>query len=279
MQVLVTGAEGMLGRMVCDELTQKHISFVPADIIGDGARVDIADCESVFEVFDKYKPDYVINCAAMTNVDGCESQIDLAYKLNAVGPYNLACACESCGAILTQISTDYVFDGEKGESYTEFDVPNPTGVYGASKLAGESAIREVCPHHYIIRTSWMFAPHGKNFALTMLRLAENHSEIKVVNDQFGSPTYAKDLAEFVVFMQGSPMFGTYHYTNSGSCNWYEFACAVLKAAGKNVKVTPISTEEYGAPTKRPKYSVLANTKLPALRSWKEALKEYINNIN
>ncbi len=284
MPVLVTGAEGMLGRLVCAELKNKRIEYVPADIIGDNAHIDIADPDDVFEFMGKINPEAVINCAAMTNVDGCETETDLAYKLNAVGPQNLACACASYGAVLTHVSTDYVFDGKKGEPYTEFDKPNPLGVYGASKLAGEEAVREICPSHYIVRTSWLYAPHGKNFALTMLRLAETRDEIKVVADQYGSPTYAKDLAEFLVFLHGSPMFGTYHFTNSGVCSWYEFAAAILEGAGKQVKVTPISTEEYPTPTERPKYSVLRHYRMELMgldkaRPWQETVKEFNKAVN
>ncbi|MBP5092422.1 MAG: dTDP-4-dehydrorhamnose reductase [Abditibacteriota bacterium] len=283
MPVLVTGAEGMLGRLVCAELKAKRVEYVPADIIGDNAHIDIADPDDLFEAFGRIRPEAVINCAAMTNVDGCETEIDLAYKLNAVGPQNLACACVAYGAVLTHVSTDYVFDGKKGSPYTEFDKPNPLGVYGASKLAGEEAIREICPNHYIVRTSWLYAPHGKNFALTMLRLAETRDEIKVVADQYGSPTYAKDLAEFLVYLHNSPMFGTYHFTNSGVCSWHEFAAAILEGAGKSVKVTPISTEEYPTPTERPKYSVLRHYRMELMgldkaRPWQETVKEFNEEI-
>lgn len=282
MRVLVTGACGMLGSLVCEALKGKH-TVVPTDIAPGCEIMDISDTASVFDVINRTRPEMVIHCAAMTDVDGCERDPDAAHKVNAVGTWNLACACASIDCPIAYVSTDYVFDGEKGEAYTEFDPPNPMSAYGASKLAGERAIKEQCAQHYIVRTSWLFAPHGKNFALSILKAAEVRPELRVVADQFGSPTYAKDLAEFLVTLVGSPLHGTYHFTNSGSCSWFEFASAILNAVGKTeVKIVPIKTEEWPTPTRRPKYSVLRHYRMELLgrdgaRPWQEAVAEFASS--
>lgn len=271
----------MLGRLVCQVLNDKH-EVIPTDVLPDCEHLDITNTESVFEVVKKHRPEMVIHCAAMTDVDGCERSPDLAFKVNALGTWNLACACAANDAAIAYVSTDYVFDGEKGEPYTEFDRTNPTSAYGASKLAGEQAVTELCPKHYIVRTSWVFAPHAKNFALTMLRLSETNKEIKVVADQFGSPTYAKDLAGFLASLAGSPLYGVYHYTNSGACSWHEFAKNILETAGRtDVNVVPIKTEDWPTPTRRPKFSALRHYRLELLgrdhaRSWQEATAEFIS---
>lgn len=280
MRVLVTGACGMLGSLVCEALKGKHV-VVPTDVLQGCEILDIADTGAVFDVINRVRPEMVIHCAAMTNVDGCERDPDIAHKINAVGTWNLACACASIDCAIAYVSTDYVFDGEKGEPYTEFDSPNPLGAYGASKLAGELAVKELCKKHYIVRTSWLFAPHGKNFALTMLKAAETQPKLTVIADQFGSPTYAKDLAEFLASLVGSPLHGTYHFTNSGSCSWFEFAREILNTAGKTeINIVPITTEEWPTPTRRPKFSVLRHYRMELLgrdsaRPWQEAVKEFV----
>ena len=175
-----------------------------------------------------------------------------------------------------------MFDGTKGAPYTEYDKPNPINQYGASKLAGEEAVRELCNRHYIVRTSWLFAPHGKNFALSILRASEVNKEMRVVSDQTGSPTYAKDLAHFLATLAGSPLYGTYHFANAGSCSWFEFAKNVLEQAGRlDVNVVPIKSEEWNTPAKRPAYSVLRRYKLELLgrdsaRPWQEAVTEFVS---
>jgi len=280
-RVLVTGACGMLGRLVCGALDGKH-EVIGTDVLGGCERLDIADTENVFEVIARHRPETVIHCAAMTDVDGCERDPDAAFKINAVGTWNLACACASVDAALAYVSTDYVFDGEKGEPYTEFDPVNPISAYGASKLAGERAVIELCRRHYVVRTSWLFAPHGKNFAISILKAAETKPELRVVSDQIGSPTYAKDLAEFLALLVGSPLHGVYHFTNDGSCSWHEFASTILETAGKtDVKVIPIRSDEWPTPTRRPKYSVLRHYRMELLgrdvtRPWQEAVAEFVS---
>lgn len=280
MRILVTGACGMLGSLVCSELADRH-DVVPSDVIGDCERVDITDTDSVFGLIDRSRPDLVIHCAAMTDVDGCERDPDRAYLVNAVGTWNLACAAAQSDSAFVCVSTDYVFDGEKGSPYTEFDTPNPLSAYGASKLAGEQAVRELCRKHYIVRTSWLFAPHGKNFALSIIKAAQSNKELRVVADQIGSPTYAADLAQFLASLAGSPLYGTYHYTNAGSCSWHEFASEIVSAAGlTDVKVIPIRSEDWPTPTRRPKYSVLRHYRMELLgrdhaRPWQEAVAEFV----
>lgn len=281
MRVLVTGACGMLGSCVCDVMQREH-HVIPTDIIPECERMDVSDVGSVFDTMNRVRPELVVHCGGMTDVDGCERDPDLAHKVNAVGTWNVACACRSCGSAIAYVSTDYVFDGEKGEPYTEFDAPNPKNAYGASKLAGEQAVRELCSDHYIIRTSWLFAPHGKSFARTILQRAESNSELRVVSDQYGSPTYAKDLAEFVDTLAGSPLYGVYHYTNAGSCSWYDFARGILDTAGMTAaKVVPIKSEEWPTPTYRPRYSVLRRYRLELLgrdsaRPWEDAAAEFVS---
>jgi len=271
----------MLGRLVCAALQDKH-QVIPTDIIGGCEMMNISDTNSVFDTLNRFRPDLVIHCAAMTDVDGCTREPDAAFKANAIGTWNLACACASIDCAIAYVSTDYVFDGEKGEPYTEFDPTNPMSAYGASKLAGENAVRELCPKHYVVRTSWLFAPHGKNFAISILKAAETRPELTVVADQVGSPTYAKDLAEFLASLAGSPLYGVYHFTNSGQCSWYEFAKKILETAGKTaVKISPIKSEEWPTPTRRPKFSVLRHYRMELLgrdgaRPWEEAVAEFVS---
>lgn len=271
----------MLGSEVCKALSSRH-HVIPTDILEGCEKLDITDMDGVFDVVHRLRPEMVIHCAAMTDVDGCERNPDLAFKINGVGTWTLACACASVDAAIAYVSTDYVFDGDKDKPYTEFDRPNPINVYGASKFAGEKAVKEVCKKYYIVRTSWLFAPHGKNFAISILKAAEARPELRVVADQVGSPTYVKDLAHFLASLAGSPLYGTYHFTNSGACSWYEFAKSILETAGRTeVKVAPIKSEEWPTPTKRPKYSVLRHYKMELLgrdgaRPWQDAVAEFVS---
>jgi dTDP-4-dehydrorhamnose reductase len=284
-RVLVTGACGMLGTLVCEGLAKEHHDIIPTDVLGGCEMLDISDTNAVFAVINREKPEMVVHCAAMTDVDGCEREPDRAFKINAVGTWNLACACASIGCAIVYVCTDYVFDGEKGEPYTEFDSVNPISAYGASKLGGEAAVREVCPKHYVVRTSWVFAPHGKNFPLSILKAAQTNRQLRIVADQVGCPTYAKDLAQFLISLAGSPLYGVYHYTNAGSCSWYEFAKEILKKASMtDVEVIPIKSEDWPTPTKRPKYSVLRHYRMELLgrdnaRPWQDAVAEFVEQWN
>ena len=284
MKILITGASGMLGADLQKALGADH-ELIPTDVVGDVASLDITDTAEVMNMITAVRPDVVIHAAAYTDVDGCERDPDRAYKVNALGTWNVATACRENDAALVYVSTDFVFDGEKGAPYTEYDSTNPLGHYGGSKLAGEKHVRELCPRHYITRTAWLYGAHGKNFPFSMMNAAKTRKELKVVSDQIGSPTFTVDLAATIRDLIGSPMYGTYHVTNSGSCSWYEFAKEILRLAGiTDVDVKPIMAEEWPSPTRRPKQSVLRRYSLELqgrdnLRPWDEALKDFISRLN
>ncbi|WHH57409.1 dTDP-4-dehydrorhamnose reductase [Petroclostridium sp. X23] len=279
MRVLITGAKGMLGTDLAEVLQDTH------EVIGvDMDNFDITNIKETVENINELRPDIVIHCAAYTNVDGCESEMELAYKVNALGPRNVAVACNEINAAMVHISTDYVFDGTKGASYIEDDATNALSVYGKCKLAGENYVRTVLNKHYIVRTQWLYGKNGKNFVKTMVNLSKERDEIRVVNDQFGSPTYTLDLAYAIKELIQTPAYGIYHITNSGVVSWYEFTKDILELAGaQGVNVVPITTEEIDRPAPRPKYSPLENFywKLNGheqLRSYKQALADYLEEI-
>jgi dTDP-4-dehydrorhamnose reductase len=288
MKVLVTGANGMLGIDLCAELETAGHTVVRADAsVRDGLTVpawvpiDVTNTQAIKECILYHQPDAVIHAAAYTDVDGCERNPDLAYRVNALGTWNVAAVCGAHRITLVYISTDFVFDGTKQTPYTEYDAPNPLSHYGASKLAGERHVAALCPRHFIVRSSWMFGIHGKNFPDIILRKAASQPEIGVVCDQFGSPTYAPDLSRALVSLLESPLYGTYHITNSGHCCWYEFAQKAVELAGlKNVVVKPMPAELWPSPTKRPAYSVLRHYALELqgrdnLPPWTQALSHFI----
>ncbi len=258
-KTMILGAGGMLGTDLQANFPQA-ISFIHAEL-------DITDKNAVFSVIERQKPDIVINAAAYTKVDDCEENIELALSVNGAAPGYIAEACRSTGSGLVHFSTDYVFDGKKKE-YTESDKPNPINVYGASKLEGERAIANAMDRYYIIRTSWLFGLHGMNFIETMLKVGASNSLVRVVNDQFGKPTYTKDLAQKIPEILDYD-YGIYHITNEGVCSWYEFASAIIPNA------VPCTSKEYIRKAKRPEHSVLANTKTKPMRHWKDALAEYL----
>ena len=274
MKILLIGANGQLGFDVSKMLSQKH------EVIKcDKRDLDITNLTDVLEQVKQIKPDMIINSAAYTDVDSCENNVDLAYKVNALGVRNLAVAAYENRSRILHISTDFVFDGEKKEPYIEFDRPNPLSIYGKSKWAGEVMLKEICQRYYILRTAWLYGENGRNFVKTMLRLAEEKDAVKVVDDQIGSPTYTKDLVQVIEMIIETEAYGTYHVSNDGQCSWYEFAKKIFELAGKDVQVLPITTEELARPAKRPKYSVLKNFMLELqfdyyIRHWEEALKEY-----
>ena len=254
-QVLVTGANGQLGNSIKRISPNfKDLKFVFTDV----ADLDITNSEEVNTFFESNAFDYCINCAAYTAVDKAEEEVEKAYLINATAVKNLAKACQTAGAVLIHISTDFVFDGTKRTPYTEEDTPNPLSVYGKSKLKGEEYIKEICDRHFIVRTSWLYSEYGNNFVKTMLRLAETRKQISVVNDQIGSPTYAGDLAEFSlkVISSGSTAYGLYHYSNLGAISWYDFAVEIFKQHKKNVHVVPIPTSAYPTLANRPAFSVM-----------------------
>lgn len=279
---LVTGASGMLGRDLCRALTQAGIHFIEMDVEG----IDISSLSSVLEVFKTVKPGIVINVAAITDVDGCESTEELAFKVNAVGPENLAKAAKDFRSFLVHISTDYVFDGTKTEPYLEDDATNPIGVYGKSKLEGEIRIQKILPkNHCIIRTQWLYGAHGKNFVDTIIRAGAGNKILRIVNDQRGAPTYTVDLSDAIVKLCRLKATGNFHITNSGSTTWSNFAAKILKLSGLNkVQIQEISTQDLGRPAPRPLYSVLDTSKFERLtgtrlRHWEDALEEYLSKRN
>ena len=262
-KTLIIGSSGMLGSDLCKTFPDA-VKLTHHDL-------DITDREQVIESILKIKPDVVINAAAYTNVDGCEDNKELAFQVNGYGPGYIAEACARAGAKLVHFSTDYVFDGSKKE-YVESDIPDPINVYGDSKLLGEKKIIENMDDYRIVRISWLFGIHGKNFVETMLKLSGEIDTVKVVNDQFGKPTYTMDLASKVKeIIELDP--GIYHITNDGICSWYEFASSIID------NVIPCTSEEFPRKAKRPKYSVLVNTKTEPMRHWREALKTYLQERN
>jgi len=262
-KTLIVGANGMLGFDLC--------KVFPDAVKLTHRELDITNRDQVLESIRRIKPDLVINAAAYTDVEGCEDKQALAFKVNGYGPGYIAEACNKMGATLVHFSTDYVFDGSKTE-YIESDAPNPINVYGRSKLLGEQEIAEKLDDYKIIRISWLFGAHGKNFVDTMLKLSGEMAEVKVVNDQFGKPTYTVDLAHKIEELTELEA-GIYHLTNEGICSWYEFASAFIDNA------VPCTSEEFPRKAKRPKYSVLVNTKTGPMRHWKEALEDYLKEIN
>ncbi len=272
MKILILGHKGMLGRELAEAFKGKHEL-----VLRDREQIDISDEEDVETKIEELKPDVVINAAAYTAVDDAESNEELAYKVNGSAAGFIANSCKNIDALLVHFSTDYVFDGKSKLGYNEdYPVGRCLNVYGKSKALGEKLIQDVNPRHYLIRTSWLFGKRGKNFIETMLCLAGKDKEIKIVNDQFGSPTYAKDLAKKVrELIESQKPYGIYHITNSSSCNWYEFALKIFELAGLNPKTKPVKSVEFPTSAKRPNCSMLINTKLPPMRSWEEALKDYL----
>lgn len=292
MKVLITGCNGQLGNALIELLKNKRNSlgaipenFNDCEIIAiDIDDLDISDREATINFINTNKPDVIINCAAMTNVDGCESNKDVAFSANADGPENLAIAAEQIGAKLIHVSTDYVFDGTANTPYIESDHCSPNGVYGASKLQGEINVKNNCSKYFIVRTSWLYGYIGKNFVKTMRWLGKTKGAIKVVNDQRGNPTNADDLAYHLILLADTEYYGIYHCTGNGECTWYDFACKIIEYSKINCTVSPCTSDEFPSPTKRPSFSSLRNLGLENtvgdnMRQWEVALKEYIINLD
>jgi len=268
----------MLGRDLTDALRNEAIRVETVR----SNQMNITEPEGVVETLRRLRPAVVINTAALTDVDGCESMVERAFAVNARGPENLACACRATAAFLVHVSTDYVFDGSKGAPYTEEDHPSPLGVYGRSKEEGERLVREALPGaHCIVRTQWLFGLHGKNFVEAILRQTERTNRLRVVNDQYGAPTYTPDLAAALVTLSRKGATGTFHVTNAGITSWHGFACRIVELGGAHgVTVEEITSKESARPAPRPPYSVLDNQKFArcagySLRHWEEALQDYL----
>ncbi len=278
MKILITGSNGMLGHDLEEVLKDKHEL-----ILTTSKTLDITDKDKTIEIIKENKPDIVINSAAYTDVDGCETNQDLAYAVNAEGVKNLALGCKEVDCPLVHVSTDYVFDGTARDPIEEDGEIGPISVYGKSKLKGEEAIQEILDKYFIVRTAWLYGINGKNFPKTMLELAENHPEITVVYDEVGTPTYTPDLAYGISQLIETDFYGIYHLTNSGSCSWCEFARYIFEIAELDINVVPVTASEFSRPAPRPSYSVLKNKNwiengFEPLRDYKEAIKEYIELI-
>lgn len=288
MKVLITGSKGQLGNELINIInsgtaeigtvseTVKHAEVIALDV----EELDITNLAMVREVLHREKPEVVINCAAATNVDGCESNKELAFKINSLGPRNLAMISEEIGAKLVQVSTDYVFSGVGEVPLTEYHATAPYSVYGKTKLAGENYVRDFSSKYFIVRTAWLYGYVGKNFVYTMMNLGKQKEEITVVNDQRGNPTHANDLAYHILKLIETEEYGVYHCTGEGECTWYDFAKLIMDLSESKCKVIPCTSEEYKTPAKRPEYSSLDNMMLRCtvgdeMRDWKEALKSFM----
>lgn len=297
MKILLIGAKGQLGSQIMHIIKngKSELGSVPAEVLNaeiietDVDTLDITNLQIVKESVKTNMPDVVINCAAFTNVDGCEENYDAAFKVNAIGPRNLAMVCEELGSKLVNVSTDYVFDGEPRETQLrEYDKVEPQSVYGTTKLQGENYVREFSSKYYIVRTAWLYGYEGNNFVYTMMRLGKDKDSITVVNDQKGNPTSANDLAYHILKIIETEEYGVYHCTAKGECTWYDFAKRIMELAGLNCVVNPISTEDYikginKKIAKRPAYSSLDNMMLRCtvgddMRNWEEELETFMENI-
>ena len=280
MKVLVTGVKGQLGFDVVNELTERGIEAVGVDI----DQMDITDAASVDKVIKEAGPDAVIHCAAYTAVDAAQENEESCRRVNAEGTQNIANVCKELDIKMLYISTDYVFSGEGERPWEPEDACDPKSVYGQTKYEGELAVKNTLDKYFIVRIAWVFGVNGKNFIKTMLNLAKTHDTIRVVNDQFGSPTYTYDLAKLLADMVQTEKYGVYHATNEGVCSWYEFACEIFRKAKVQVNVIPVSTEEYGAKAPRPHNSRMSKEKLTEngferLPSWQDALERFLKKIS
>lgn len=277
MRILVTGANGQLGREISRQFGAQHEL-----ILTDIDSLDITNHNQVRNLFAQTKPQAVIHCAAYTNVDGAEADFDGAFKVNVIGSQNLASQCLEYGARMVYVSTDYVFDGETNSPYCEYSPTNPQSVYGKTKLMGEAVVQKIVSRHYIVRTAWLYG-EGNNFVRTMLRLAQEKDNLQVVNDQIGSPTYTKDLAQTIFRLLATDAYGIYHASCNGQCSWYDFAVKIFELKNVHIAVQPVPTAAFPRPAKRPRHSVLKNYMLEmtigdTMRNWEEALKEYLELV-
>ncbi len=284
-KILITGCNGQLGRAINGLYeNERDYELINTDFGVEGIKsLDITNLSEVLEIMRAEKPYALINCAAMTAVDACEVQKDMAMKINAIGPRNLSIATAETGTKLVHVSTDYVFAGDGSEPYTEFDPTGPKSMYGKSKLAGENFVRAFAKNYFIVRTAWLYGD-GKNFVKTMLRLSESHDEITVVDDQIGSPTSAVELAKAIKYLLPTDNYGLFHGTCEGVCSWADFTKEIFRLSGKSTKVIPVTSEEYKIlnpkSADRPKYSVLENYMLKLttefmFADWMEAIRDYL----
>lgn len=290
MKILITGGKGQLGTELYKCFERGYTELGTPDILKENNTVraidvdelDITDIGAVSDLFSAEKYDVVINCAAYTNVNKCETDRAAAYKVNALGARNLAICSEKIGAKLIHISTDYVFEGNNTKPYVEWDICNPQSVYGSTKYLGEEYVKQFCSRYFIVRTAWLYGYYGNNFVKTMMRITKENGTAKVVNDQSGNPTNAADLAHHILKLVPTEEYGIYHGTGSGECTWFELTQKIVEFAGIDATVTPCTTEEYPTPAKRPAYSSLENMMFAVtvgdeFRNWQDALKCFLDN--
>lgn len=283
MIIAIFGSDGQLGRDLQTALSAHEVEPVPHD------AADVTDAAAVSAAIERIAPAWIINAAAMTNVDLCETEAERAFAVNGEGARHVAAGCAAAGARLIHVSTDYVFDGRKRKPYVETDATNPLNVYGRSKLAGERAVTAATPAHFIVRSSGLYGAHpprgkgGSNFVETILRLAGERRSLRVVEDEVLAPTFTEDLAAVIArLIRKEPPYGVYHATNDGECSWFEFAVEVLRVAGVKAEVARTTAAEWNAPARRPHYSVLANAALhgagiDTLPNWRDALARYMTS--
>ena len=296
MKILITGCKGQLGTEIQKQLRLGYSEIGPipemlqnAEIVAvDLPEVDISKLEPTLAYIAEVAPDVVINCAAFTNVDGCETNHDVAFQANAVGPRNLAMACEKIGAKLVHVSTDYVFSGREngGIPLDEADTPNPISAYGSTKVQGERYVQQFCSRFFIVRTAWLYSYYGKNFVKTIYNAGKKFGKLEVVNDQLGNPTNAVDLAHVLLQLAATQEYGIYHCTGEGICSWYDFAAAIIAGGKVDATVAPCTSPEYKAKhpesADRPAWSALDNRMLRCtignpVRPWQEALEVFFQN--
>jgi dTDP-4-dehydrorhamnose reductase len=268
-KLLLTGAGGQLGTSLQDQLAGRQVVALKHE------DLDITRLDAVRAAISEHQPELVVNCAAYNSVDAAETEIDAAFRGNALGPRNLAVATAAAGIPLVYVSSDYVFDGEAGRPYHEFDRPGPASVYGSSKLAGEEAVRSLNARHFIVRTAWVYHPSGRNFANTILALARK-GPVRVVDDQHGSPTYALHLAEGILRLIQAAPYGTYHLAGSGGTTWFGFAAALFRALRVDADLKAVTTEQFPRPARRPRFAVLTTIQDPAivLPPWQDGVAEF-----
>ncbi len=275
--VLVTGGNGQLAHCIKDlESLDTNLKIAYTDY----QELDITDLQAVKSFFKNSNVDYCINCAAYTAVDQAEKEPEKATQINEIGAKNLAVACEENKATLIHISTDFIFNGEKSSLYNEDDTTNSISVYGETKLNGELQIQKFLNEYFILRTSWLYSEHGNNFMKTMIKLAQERDQLRVVSDQIGTPTYATDLASIILNLISSnnKKYGVYHYSNEGVASWYDFAKAIFEEIGSKIELVPIKTSEYPTPAKRPQFSVLDKSKIKStlqieIPHWRDSLRK------
>jgi len=283
MKILITGSKGQLGKKLADVLSSKNELFLT-----DSNSMNITDIDLVRKIIKEKNPDWIIHGAAYTKVDKAEEEVDLCRKINSIGTKNIAIVAKEFDVKLIYISTDYVFDGAKNTPYTETDNPNPISVYGLTKYEGEKFVQEICDKYYILRVSWLFGDlpesyAGTNFVETMLKLSKERTELNIVNDQIGSPTYTLDLANVISkIIEKNPEFGVYNFSGNVACSWYDFAKEIFKKTNTAIKLNPITSAQYQQKAKRPIYSYLDKSKIERtlnlkVRFWQEMLAQYLKN--